>query len=236
MANRQEIPQRSEEMDPIRKALIEILAIRGKTMKEASLAIGRTHSYLNEFIRKGKPKKLNEDDRRELAKFLQVDEELLKNPPRTLKVATSGAAKPTEAEARFAYALQPISRRDLPLRGRAAAGDGDIIMLGNGDVVGYVERPESLAGDLEAFAVTIVSSSMEPRYFAGEIAKIAAAKLPIVGDFVLIEMNDGAALVKRLIRQTPTEIHVEQYNPPKTFPIERANIKRVYLIVSSERR
>lgn len=46
-------------------------------MKSASLAIGRNHAYLHQFIYKGSPKHLQGADRKKLAEFLSVNEELL---------------------------------------------------------------------------------------------------------------------------------------------------------------
>jgi transcriptional regulator with XRE-family HTH domain len=228
--------------DPIRKVLKELIQARGMTMKEVSLAAQKNHAYIQQYISTGKPEKLDEDTRRMIAAYLQVDEDMLKTPPKGGSVTPTGARMTTPSakgpsEALFARALSPVGRRDLPLRGRALGGDAETIMLSNdGNVTGYVDRPEALIGDLEAFAVQIVTPSMEPRYFPGEVLKIAAAKIPVLGDFVLIEMLDGTAIVKRWARQTAEEFLVEQYNPPKVFGIPKNKVKRLYLIWGNEHR
>ncbi len=51
------------------------LAERGKvSLASLSAMIGRNPSYLQQFVRKGSPRKLEEQDRRKLAEFFGVDE------------------------------------------------------------------------------------------------------------------------------------------------------------------
>jgi len=46
--------------------------------EEVSLGIGRNETYLHQFIAKGTPKRLHENDRQKLAKLLGVSEDLLR--------------------------------------------------------------------------------------------------------------------------------------------------------------
>jgi phage repressor protein C with HTH and peptisase S24 domain len=60
-------------MDP-RERLAELAAGRGASLAALSRMIGRNSSYLQQYITKGSPRKLEEDDRRRLADFFAVRE------------------------------------------------------------------------------------------------------------------------------------------------------------------
>lgn len=66
-------------MDKVRRNLLNIFRTRAREidMKSASLAMGRNHAYLHQFIYKGSPKYLQPTDRKALAEVLNIDEELL---------------------------------------------------------------------------------------------------------------------------------------------------------------
>ena len=57
-----------------RQRLAELAAERGTPLSDLSVLIGRNQAYLSQFITRGMPRKLPEDDRRHLAIVLHVDE------------------------------------------------------------------------------------------------------------------------------------------------------------------
>lgn len=59
--------------DP-RRRLLALASERGVSLAALSEMIGRNSSYLQQFIRKGSPRKLEEGDRRTLAQFFAVSE------------------------------------------------------------------------------------------------------------------------------------------------------------------
>lgn len=59
--------------DP-RLRLLELATSRGVSLSALSEMIGRNSTYLQQFIRKGSPRKLEENDRRTLARFFGVAE------------------------------------------------------------------------------------------------------------------------------------------------------------------
>ena len=62
--------------DP-RGRLVELAAARGVSLAALSALIGRNSSYLQQFVRKGSPRRLEEGDRRTLAGFFGIaDSEL----------------------------------------------------------------------------------------------------------------------------------------------------------------
>ena len=65
-------------MDEVRRLVLDKSSELDITMKDLSKAVGKTHSFISLFIRKGIPKYLPEDVRHKLAKVLGVSEELLR--------------------------------------------------------------------------------------------------------------------------------------------------------------
>ena len=59
--------------DP-RSILLRLAAEHGASLSALSLMIGRNGTYLQQFVRKGSPRRLAEADRRSLARFFGVDE------------------------------------------------------------------------------------------------------------------------------------------------------------------
>ena len=66
-------------MDP-RERLAELAGGRGVSLAALSRMIGRNSSYLQQYITKGSPRKLEEEDRRRLAEFFAVAEAELGAP------------------------------------------------------------------------------------------------------------------------------------------------------------
>jgi lambda repressor-like predicted transcriptional regulator len=67
-------------MDMVRKLILEKLAEKGLSMKDASLSMGHAHSYLYQFLKRGIPPELKERDRINLASILDVPEDELRGP------------------------------------------------------------------------------------------------------------------------------------------------------------
>jgi hypothetical protein len=62
-------------LDAPRVRLLELSQERGVSLAALSEFLGRNPSYLQKFIRKGSPRKLEEQDRATLARFLGVSEQ-----------------------------------------------------------------------------------------------------------------------------------------------------------------
>ena len=57
-----------------RVRLMELVEAQGVSLSGLSALLGRNPSYLQQFVRKGSPRKLEEGDRRTLARFFGIDE------------------------------------------------------------------------------------------------------------------------------------------------------------------
>ena len=71
--------------DSVRNRLVDLIAHRDPPtdLKRASLACGKNHAYLHQFVHRGTPRRLPEDVRHALASHLGVDESVLRDigPP-----------------------------------------------------------------------------------------------------------------------------------------------------------
>ncbi|MDO7834207.1 S24 family peptidase [Sphingobium sp. HBC34] len=66
-----------DESQQARIALDRLIADRGENYADLSRLIGRNPAYIQQFIKRGTPRKLDEDDRRVLARYFGVPEAML---------------------------------------------------------------------------------------------------------------------------------------------------------------
>jgi phage repressor protein C with HTH and peptisase S24 domain len=78
-------------MDDVRTRLDQLIRDHGVDYVSLSRLLGRNLAYVQQFIHRGVPRKLDEDDRRTLAEYFGVDESILGAPP----PRASGAAAVT---------------------------------------------------------------------------------------------------------------------------------------------
>lgn len=139
-------------------------------------------------------------------------------------------------------------QRDLPVLGTGHCG---IIEFGsNGDavrieqtqfepttVIRYVTRPLALMGVPSAYAIYFVGESMYPRFQPGEMGIVDPRRPPARGDDVLVQLRSEdsdeitSILVKRLVRQSPDFVELEQYNPAIVFKVPVNRVARIHRIV-----
>ena len=64
------------------RAVLERLCVeRGEDFAGLSRMLGRNSAYIQQFVRRGVPKRLKEEERRKLARYFSVSEALLGGPP-----------------------------------------------------------------------------------------------------------------------------------------------------------
>jgi phage repressor protein C with HTH and peptisase S24 domain len=73
----------------VRRRLDELIRERGEDYASLSRLIGRNPTYIQQFIRRGTPRRLSEEDRRRLAAHLAIDERVLGAPQDALARALS---------------------------------------------------------------------------------------------------------------------------------------------------
>lgn len=85
-----------DESQDARIALERLIADRGENYADLSRLIGRNPAYIQQFIKRGTPRKLDEDDRRVLARYFGVPEQMLGGTAAPLS-ATSGRMRSVPA-------------------------------------------------------------------------------------------------------------------------------------------
>jgi phage repressor protein C with HTH and peptisase S24 domain len=68
-------------MNDARLVLERLCAERGEDFAGLSRMLGRNPAYIQQFVRRGVPKRLKEEERRKLARYFSVSESLLGGPP-----------------------------------------------------------------------------------------------------------------------------------------------------------
>ena len=127
---------------------------------------------------------------------------------------------------------QPTAQRDLPVMG-AVRGGSTGFYFNDGDPKEYVERPASLAGSTNAFALYVDGDSMEPRYFAGEVLFVNPNRPLTKNCFVAVELTDGRGLIKQFLRRNDDQVVLHQFNPAKDIKLSAKDIKNIYRIVAA---
>jgi phage repressor protein C with HTH and peptisase S24 domain len=180
--------------DP-RERLLELAAERRVSLAQLSALIGRNASYLQQFVRKGSPRKLEEGDRAALARFFGVSEAELGGTeekssgtdwvdvPRLALGASAGPGA-LAADERAIGAFR-FSRRWLRQHGL---------------------DPRMLS------AILVDGDSMEPALRDGDEILVDATPRPL-RDGIHVVRAGGALLVKRLETGRPGLIVLKSDNP-----------------------
>ena len=78
------------DLQTIRKRLEKYILDSNHTFREVSLKIGRKDSYIQQYVKYGFPKRLNEVDRKKVCQLLNISEKELIDD----ELLQSGAARP----------------------------------------------------------------------------------------------------------------------------------------------
>jgi phage repressor protein C with HTH and peptisase S24 domain len=187
--------------DP-RQLLLELAAQRDTSLAALSALIGRNASYLQQFVRKGSPRKLEENDRRTLARFFGIDESLLGAPEENSPALPGKAGRGDWVD---------VPRLALG----ASAGPGRLAneeqAIGTFRFSSRWLRGQGLdPAMLSAIAVT--GDSMEPTLRDGDEILVDRAPRPLRDGIHVVRVED-AVLVKRLDMARPGAIALISDNP-----------------------
>lgn len=178
----------------IRKRLDELIAARGEDYASLSRRIGRNPTYIQQFVKRGVPRRLSENDRRVLAAHFGIAERLLGGPE--------------EADTRAVVSRPGLVQRDedyvlIPqLAVGASAGAGSepgsesplAILAFQSNWVRSVAkgRPEALS------VIGVEGDSMLPTLADGDQILVDTDDREGLRDGIYVLRTDGALLVKRL--------------------------------------
>lgn len=123
---------------------------------------------------------------------------------------------------------------DIPVYGLAAGSITGSQKLGD-EPIQYVTRPPGLHTVKDAYAMMVTGTSMEPRYFAGEIIFLHPHRPPRTGDHVAIQEmvnGDTRTWIKRFEKLTEDHLITTQYNPAIEVKYSRKYIAAVHRVMT----
>ncbi|MFN3516885.1 MAG: helix-turn-helix transcriptional regulator [Novosphingobium sp.] len=187
--------------DP-RTRLLQLAGERGTSLSRLSGLIGRNSTYLQQFIRKGSPRKLEEGDRRTLARFFGVDEAELGAPE---EISPSVSGKPPRGD------WVDVPR--LPLG--ASAGPGalalDELPVGALRFSARWLREQGL-DPAQLSAIRVEGDSMEATLRDGDEILVDRTLRPLRDGIHVVRVGE-ALMVKRLDLARPGTIALVSDNP-----------------------
>jgi phage repressor protein C with HTH and peptisase S24 domain len=128
----------------------------------------------------------------------------------------------------------PLVRSSLGGEWTGPGGTAEVTEVRPRELIGRLPRPPSLAGDPEAFALTIVGASMWPRFRAGARVAVSPRSPVAIGDDVLVRLraSSGAAhsgtertLIMHLVRRSAAFFELRQFNPDITFRVDVGEVE-----------
>ncbi|AUN31978.1 S24 family peptidase [Niveispirillum cyanobacteriorum] len=222
------------ELDQPRLNILRLIADSESDMANVSKAVGKSHSYLQQYIKRGSPRHLPEDVREALAKFFAVDEALFRSGDASVKAAAEkwgdgGDDRDPPAAAQAPEFNDAISELDI----RASAGPGALVESDIEAVIDHWRIPPAVLRNQTASTtgslkiITVKGDSMAPDFMPGERVLVDTAdKLPSpAGVFVLW---DGFGLVIKRVEMIPYS------NPPMARLISRNSQFQAYECLAEE--
>jgi phage repressor protein C with HTH and peptisase S24 domain len=203
-------------MEDPRKALDELIRKRGCNYSEISRLLGRNAAYIQQYIRRGSPRQLDEQDRAILARFFGVDEKILGAPARR-----SGPV--------IELALVSI------LEVEASAGHGALAEIESKSAqFGFDEKwlrrlTSSPASNLSIIRVS--GSSMEPTLHDGDevMVDLADGQARLRDGIYVLRMDEMLSVKRIVIEPHGKRVSVHSDNP--TFPNWHGLEKRTLNVV-----
>ena len=234
------------DLDPVRLKVLKLIKDRDTDLKNASIAIGRNAAYLHQFVYRGTPKILSEDDRAALAEHLGCESDELRHKkapqrkPRKKAAARENVVRPSSPSA------PPEGYMAVPeIDVRASAGPGALNE-------GFEEtkemwffpdpviRHEFRARPADLRMITIDGDSMEPLLSTGDRILIdVSQRVPVPpGIFVIW---DGMGLVAKRIEHEPNseppKVIIKSVNPEyETYERDAEEVHIIGRVVWTARR
>jgi len=182
--------------------LRELAGQRGDSLAALSRMLGRNAAYLQQFVMRGSPKRLDDDDRRRLADYFGVEESAFGAP------ATIMGFK--------------VPRLDVAVSAGAGALVDSEVAIGTTTIDPRLARSLGLRAG-QAGIVRVRGSSMEPGLIDGDLIIVDLASLrPSAKGEVFVIRADGMTMVKR-VAAAPSGLVAVSDNaaaPPVTGEIE----------------
>lgn len=152
-----------------------------------------------------------------------------KPPPKKETRSPKKPAEPSDPTP-LTYIADVTKYRPIPVVGRAQGGLPDRIWTDGDYPVGATQQyAEVASADPLAFLTPVVGLSMIPRYNPGEFALVEPGTEPELEDDVLVRLNSGETMIKRLLSKRQG-VRLGSYNDPEVFTFEPGDITWMYYV------
>ena len=196
------------DLNGIRKKLEKKILAGGHTFREVSLKIGRKDSYIQQYIKYGFPKRLNEVDRKKVCQLLELDEaeliddELLKSGIKDVNLIklTEKNVNPTDFLRIDIYDMKSSERPEENVIGQLAINYKEFFGWCNGN-------PENLK------IMRLSGDNMEPTILSGSLIMYDTSVLEYSGDGIYIIRYDDRITLKRVQRTSNEQYILKSENP-----------------------
>lgn len=189
--------------DDPRTTLEQLIRKNGHGFAAISQMLGKNPAYIQQFIRRGSPKKLDEADRRRLAEFFDVDEILL------------GAPAPLDRSSPHNLPPDGLLRVKQYQVG-ASAGPGSLAEDEYVEAIGFGPKwLKQLGTDPENLSlIRVDGDSMNPTLCHGDDIMVdhSAAMRPLRDGIHVLRMDD-VLLVKRIAVGPSAKLSIRSDNP-----------------------
>ena len=187
-------------LNDARAVLERLCAERGEDFASLSRLLGRNPAYIQQFVRRGVPKRLNEEDRRILARYFSIPEAMLGGPAKVR----------SEKDGLVSVNRSPV---------RASAGPGAIPGSEAGRAYfGFDERWLKALTATPASGLSVIrveGDSMAPTLSAGDdILLDSGDTAERLRDGIYVLRIDDALVVKRLaLHPVGSRVTIQSDNP-----------------------
>ncbi|MEO9599579.1 S24 family peptidase [Parasphingorhabdus sp.] len=214
--------------DP-RANLEELIRKNGHDFAAISKMLGKNPAYIQQYIRRGSPRKLDEEDRRRLAEFYGVEEDVLGAPARR---TARGSSKSLQGDGLL---------RIKQLQVGASAGAGSLAEDEDAGSIGFGPKwLRRLGADPASLSLIAVDGdSMNPTLGDGDDIMVdhSAASRPLRDGVYVLRMDD-VLLVKRVAMGPSGKLSIRSDNPqyPDWEDVSLENVNIIGRVVWTGRR
>ena len=187
-------------VETARQVLERLCAERGEDFAGLSRMLGRNAAYIQQFVRRGVPKKLGEDERRKLAQYFGIGESVLGGPSEDLRMPSG---------------LVSVKQH----RVRVSAGPGAMVTeeLGR-PYLAFDEhwlKALTTSSPADLSIVRVEGDSMSPTLSAGDdILVDLKDSVERLRDGIYVLRIDDALVVKRIaLNPVAREVTIQSDNP-----------------------
>lgn len=199
--------------DQVRRKLDDLITVHGYDYAAISKYLGRNAAYIQQFIKRGVPRRLKEADRKKLAHFFDIPEKELGGYDKVEKAAIDLPEIYNADGDKLSDDFVFIPYFDI----RASAGAGSFIEREDAKASlafrrEWVSRVAS--GSPHDLAVLLVEGdSMEPTLAHGDLILVDRSQAHSMRDGIYVLRTDDALLVKRIsVNPSTQKINIKSDN------------------------